>query len=256
MLVARRTRIAELGWVEGQSIAFDWRSAEGWVERYPAIMSELVHLKVDAIVTPNGPNSEADDQHYPHRAGRFRRTRRGRLATNLSRGLPPTRRPATAPGKQVKTIRKPHVMAVTLACGSAWMRIGHVGAYTPTYYDQLPGVMIARSAAARRESSLLLDQVGVRGYRKRSCDQASLLWSSFLWLPTRMNRRCGRERCLRCESDPLEIDLDQTRLPSNPLGATTHPVSPEVRKAKDTWSRSVVTSRLFAASQAVRAGDV
>ena len=33
----------------------------------------------------------------------------------------------------VKGIRKPNLMAVTLLCGSAWMRIGHVGAYTPTH---------------------------------------------------------------------------------------------------------------------------
>ena len=44
-------RLRELGWVEGQSIAFDWRSAEGRAERLPDIMSELVRLKVDAIVT-------------------------------------------------------------------------------------------------------------------------------------------------------------------------------------------------------------
>src|SRR5262245_20316390 len=44
-------RLGELGWVEGKSIALDWRSAEGREERLPDIMSELVHLKVDAIVT-------------------------------------------------------------------------------------------------------------------------------------------------------------------------------------------------------------
>jgi putative ABC transport system substrate-binding protein len=44
-------RLRELGWVEGQSIAFEWRSAEGRAERLPGIMSELVRLKVDAIVT-------------------------------------------------------------------------------------------------------------------------------------------------------------------------------------------------------------
>ena len=52
-------RLRELGWVEGQSIVFDWRSAEGRAERYPSIMSELVRLKVDAIVT--GPGSDASE---------------------------------------------------------------------------------------------------------------------------------------------------------------------------------------------------
>jgi putative ABC transport system substrate-binding protein len=37
--------------VEGKSIALEWRSAEGREERLPDIMSELVRLKVDTIVT-------------------------------------------------------------------------------------------------------------------------------------------------------------------------------------------------------------
>jgi putative ABC transport system substrate-binding protein len=44
-------RLGELGWVEGQSIVLDWRSAEGRAERLPDIMAELVRLKVDAIIT-------------------------------------------------------------------------------------------------------------------------------------------------------------------------------------------------------------
>src|SRR5262245_337347 len=44
-------RLGELGWVEGKSIAREWRSAEGREERLPDIMAELVRLKVDAIVT-------------------------------------------------------------------------------------------------------------------------------------------------------------------------------------------------------------
>jgi putative ABC transport system substrate-binding protein len=44
-------RLHELGRVEGRSIAFEWRSAEGRAERLPGIMSEVVRLKVDAIVT-------------------------------------------------------------------------------------------------------------------------------------------------------------------------------------------------------------
>jgi putative ABC transport system substrate-binding protein len=44
-------RLRELGWVEGQNIVLDWRSAEGQAERLPDIMAELVRLKVDAIIT-------------------------------------------------------------------------------------------------------------------------------------------------------------------------------------------------------------
>jgi putative ABC transport system substrate-binding protein len=44
-------RLGELGWVEGKHVTLEWRSAEGREERLPDIMSELVRLKVGAIVT-------------------------------------------------------------------------------------------------------------------------------------------------------------------------------------------------------------
>jgi len=41
----------ERGWIEGQTLAIDWRSAEGRFERHPALAAELVRLKPDVIVT-------------------------------------------------------------------------------------------------------------------------------------------------------------------------------------------------------------
>src|SRR5882724_3519903 len=40
----------ELGYVEGQNIAFEFRSAEGRLDRLPELAAELVRLKVDVIV--------------------------------------------------------------------------------------------------------------------------------------------------------------------------------------------------------------
>ena len=40
----------DLGWVEGQNIATEYRLAEGRLERLPALAKELVNLKVDIIV--------------------------------------------------------------------------------------------------------------------------------------------------------------------------------------------------------------
>ena len=40
----------ELGWVEGQNIVIDFRSAEGRFDRLPDLAAELVRLKVDVIV--------------------------------------------------------------------------------------------------------------------------------------------------------------------------------------------------------------
>jgi putative ABC transport system substrate-binding protein len=42
--------LRELGYVEGQNIAFEFRSAEGKLDRLPELAAELVQLKVDVIV--------------------------------------------------------------------------------------------------------------------------------------------------------------------------------------------------------------
>ena len=49
-----RQGLRELGYVEGKNIVIEWRSAEGKLERLPALAAELVRLKVDVIVT-TGP---------------------------------------------------------------------------------------------------------------------------------------------------------------------------------------------------------
>ena len=47
-------RLRELGWVEGRTIAIEYRWAEGRSERYTEIAAEFVRLKVDVIVTAGG----------------------------------------------------------------------------------------------------------------------------------------------------------------------------------------------------------
>ena len=42
--------LRELGYVEGQNIAFEFRSAEGKADQLPLLAAELVRLKVDVIV--------------------------------------------------------------------------------------------------------------------------------------------------------------------------------------------------------------
>src|SRR5262245_66531203 len=48
---ALRQGLRDLGYVEGQDIAFEWRSAEGKADRLPGLAAELVRLRVDVIVT-------------------------------------------------------------------------------------------------------------------------------------------------------------------------------------------------------------
>jgi putative tryptophan/tyrosine transport system substrate-binding protein len=45
-------RLRALGWIEGRTIAIEYRWAEGHNERYVGIVAELVRLKVDVIVAP------------------------------------------------------------------------------------------------------------------------------------------------------------------------------------------------------------
>ena len=44
-------RLRELGWIEGRTVAIEYRWAEGRDERYTEIAAEFVRLKVDVIVT-------------------------------------------------------------------------------------------------------------------------------------------------------------------------------------------------------------
>ena len=48
---AFRQSLRKLGYVEGKNIFIEWRSADGKLDRLPALAAELVHLKVDIIVT-------------------------------------------------------------------------------------------------------------------------------------------------------------------------------------------------------------
>jgi putative tryptophan/tyrosine transport system substrate-binding protein len=45
-------RLRELGWIEGRTIAIEYRWAEGRDERFAEIATEFVRRKVDVIVTP------------------------------------------------------------------------------------------------------------------------------------------------------------------------------------------------------------
>jgi putative ABC transport system substrate-binding protein len=46
--------LGELGYVEGKNIVIEWRSANGQLDRLPALAAELVRLKLDIIVS-TGP---------------------------------------------------------------------------------------------------------------------------------------------------------------------------------------------------------
>ena len=49
-----RLALRELGYIEGQNIAIEYRYAEGKNDRLPGLATELVRLKVDIIVVAAG----------------------------------------------------------------------------------------------------------------------------------------------------------------------------------------------------------
>jgi putative ABC transport system substrate-binding protein len=57
-----RQGLRDFGYVEGQNIRFEFRSAEGQANRVPDLAVELVRLKVDVIVTWFTPTTQAAKQ--------------------------------------------------------------------------------------------------------------------------------------------------------------------------------------------------
>jgi putative ABC transport system substrate-binding protein len=54
--------LRELGYIDGKNILVEFRYAEGKLDRHPAIVAELVQLKVDVLVSPAGPAIRAAKQ--------------------------------------------------------------------------------------------------------------------------------------------------------------------------------------------------
>ena len=59
---AFREGLRELGYIEGKNIIIEYRQAEGKLDRLPALVAELVRLKVDVIVTTGRTPTRAAKQ--------------------------------------------------------------------------------------------------------------------------------------------------------------------------------------------------
>jgi putative tryptophan/tyrosine transport system substrate-binding protein len=59
LLGAFRQGLKEMGWVEGQNIAFEYRSADGKEDALPKIAGELVQLRLDVILAEGTPAIQA-----------------------------------------------------------------------------------------------------------------------------------------------------------------------------------------------------
>ena len=50
---------SRLGYVDGKNVIFEYRYAEGKLDRLPALAEELVHLNVDVLIAPKTPAAVA-----------------------------------------------------------------------------------------------------------------------------------------------------------------------------------------------------
>ncbi len=62
-----RLALRELGYIEGQNIAIEYRYAEGKLDRAPELAAELVRLKVDIIVVASGDVRSGRPRMQPRR---------------------------------------------------------------------------------------------------------------------------------------------------------------------------------------------
>ena len=64
---AIRLALRQLGYIEGQNIAIEYRYAEGKPDRAPELAAELVRLKVDIIVVAGGDSWSGRPRMRPRR---------------------------------------------------------------------------------------------------------------------------------------------------------------------------------------------
>jgi putative tryptophan/tyrosine transport system substrate-binding protein len=55
MIDSFQNEFSKIGYVDGKNITFEYRYAEGKLDRLPALADELVRLKVDVLIAPNTP---------------------------------------------------------------------------------------------------------------------------------------------------------------------------------------------------------
>jgi putative ABC transport system substrate-binding protein len=71
-IAAFQQGLRELGYIEGKNIIIEWRSAEGKIDRLPALAAELARLNVDVIVTTGStptPSRQGSNFYDTHRHG-------------------------------------------------------------------------------------------------------------------------------------------------------------------------------------------
>jgi putative tryptophan/tyrosine transport system substrate-binding protein len=58
-VTALQTALQKRGWASGRDVAFEFRYAEGQLDRLPALAADLVHTNVDVILTAGSESTDA-----------------------------------------------------------------------------------------------------------------------------------------------------------------------------------------------------
>jgi putative ABC transport system substrate-binding protein len=157
LLDAFRKGLRDLGYVEGQTLAIEYRVAAGRPERLPALAAELVQLQVDVIFAPTTPAALAAQQ-ATSKIPIVVATAADPMGAGLVAGL-------AAPGGNVTglSIVAPELVAKQLQLlKEAVPEVSRVAVLSnPAHANK--ALMVKELDAAARSLGLQLQLVGVRG---------------------------------------------------------------------------------------------
>jgi putative ABC transport system substrate-binding protein len=160
MLDAFRQGLREHRYVEGENIVIEYRSAGGKLERFPALASELIQLKVDLIVAGSNPAARAAQQ-----ATTVIPIVTPVMSDPLGDGLVAS---LARPGGNVTgltflgpelVVKRLELLKRTLPRVTRVAALWHPGAYA----ERSTGIMLQETEAAARTLGVQLQRVEVRG---------------------------------------------------------------------------------------------
>ena len=189
-----RQGLRDLGYIEGQNIRYEFRSAQGQLSRLPELAAELVRLKVDVIVTWFTPTAQAAKQ-ATHEIPIVMADAGDPVATGLVASLPrpggnvtgiasisaelagksvqlirdmlPSARRVTALGNATDPFEKPFLEQIQLGAGATGTAINAVRissneeletAFAAMDKDRPDAVIVQPSLPSKRAAELALEQ--------------------------------------------------------------------------------------------------
>jgi ABC transporter substrate binding protein len=197
---AFRQGLREHGYVEGQNITIEYRAADGRIERFPELATELVRLNLDLIVAGNTPAALAAkqaDHRYSHCGACHGRPGRGRAR---AAGWEYHRDDFLGPELAAKRLE---LLKQALPAVSRVAALCHPGAYGESTMKE----MMAKIVAAAGTLQVQLQVVEVRGL-------PSSIAHSWRWAKSApmLSSYC-RAQCFSASEDISSISPQSTGCP-------------------------------------------